>query len=319
MRRASLALTCSLTTLVVALTACSEGGERERADRDEGPSLPICGALDAAEVEKLVGEPVTIEEKRFLGAGNCSVTGEEDLPILAIISESREASLDEIVTELTSSSEDHSTEPLEIEGTVEAVELEDTMSGISSRSLIATVEGGWYAITPFVGATREDERRVMVAAMTMLVGGDLPADAVFTPVDVPHPCDLLGDAAVAEALGQAVVSERNDGVEGLRQCLFRTSPEDTFSYLSVSDFADRPSLDAARSLDERSGTVEDVTAPGLLEAFIGVRDDDPSRVTAWAATQDATYQVTPDEESEDGVAEARAILELLGAASVALR
>lgn len=324
MRRSSLALTSSLVALLLTLSACSDDGDDVVAGDgggDDGPSLAICGELDAGDLEKLFGEPVTIEEKRFLSAGNCSVTDGEDSPLLAIVSESRETPLDEIVGELTSSSEDHSTEPLEIEGTLDAVELEDTLSGMSSRSLVATVEGGWYAITPFAGATRQDERRIMVATMTMLVGGELPADAVVTPIDVPHPCDLLGDAAVGRALGAAVTAERNDAVDGLRQCLFRPSndPSTFGTLLTVSDFSDRPSLDGSRAVEDRLGSTEDVEAEGLLEAYVSVRDDDPARVAGWAATQDATYQLTPEAEGEEGAAQVRELLALLGAASATLR
>ena len=321
MRRPSLALTSTLVALLLALTACSDSGsdgDGSRADGDDGSSLAVCGALDADDLEPLLGEPVTIEERRFLSAGICNVSGAEATPLLSIVSEARDAPIDEIVEELAVSSDSHTTETLELEGTLEAVELEDTLSGLSSRSLVATVEGGWYAVTTFVGPTREDERRVMVAMMTLLLGGEMPAGAVVAPVDVPHPCDLLDDAAVSRVLGQVVVSVRNDAVEELRQCLYRPTA-DPASSVSVSDFTDRPSVEGFRGLEDRLGSVEDVVAPGLVEAFVGVRDDDPGRVTAWAATQEATYQVTPDRDSEDALEQARALLELLGAASAAQR
>ncbi len=323
MHRAALPLTSVLVALLLMLTACS-GDDADRpsgggADGDgAGRSLEICGALQTDDLERLVGEPVTIEDKRLLGAGICHVKGAEGSQILSIVSESKEAALDDIVQELVLSAEDHRTEMLEIEGAVEAAEVEDTMSGMSSRSLVATVEGGWYAITPFVGATRDDERRIMVAAMTLLLGGELPADAVIAPIDVPHPCDLVDEAAAARVLGRAVTSERNDAVDGLRQCYFRPN-DDPAAFVIVSDFADRPALEGIRGLEDRLGSVEDVTADGLVEAFLSARDDDPTRVTGWAATQDATYQVSPDPESADALDQARGLLELLGAAAATLR
>ncbi|MEO9325472.1 hypothetical protein ABFT23_18410 [Nocardioides sp. C4-1] len=215
MRRAVVAL----PVLLLALAGCGDGGSPDDAD-DPSPSrttaeaISACGDLTDADVARLTGQgDVTHVEKQQPFGSVCTFTadGSPSVMILAGGGATTAADIVELSTP-TSDEGEVSTEDVEVPGTDEALLVTDTSYDLTTTSLVAVVGDVGYTVYG-TGPTADDEGRVAIAVLTILLGGtsDVP-DAE----PQAHPCDALTGEEVGTVLDTRVTAQRGELGDGLR-------------------------------------------------------------------------------------------------------
>lgn len=200
--------------LLLALAACSEDGRDGDGDRDDGGSskrsdadlATSCDALGDDEASALLGFALTRKDSDLPGGVSCTYFGADDSGYLNVVVVDEDASF-ETLYDLVGSPEDVTSEPIDVPGSEEALLVDDRAGSLPLTSVVARGDGEVFTVYP-TGLTREDEVRIAVGALTVLLGGEPDPTAAVDRGEVPLPCDLVTEAEAQSALGLPVTATR---------------------------------------------------------------------------------------------------------------
>ncbi len=214
MNRPLLALGVTLGLLLVGCgpkdTPATDDDSTQQAPRSI-EDIDACGGLDAATVTDLVGEPVVLGE----GGGmlpTCDFVGVDGGPgsfvqVLALPMGGAGGFADfaEVIDTQRTNEDELEVEEVDVPGADQAALVDDLGYGLASTTLVAIADGIAYTVYP-AGVTRDDQSRVATAALTVVLGGELPDGSAIEPRD-GDVCTLVADDALSTALRIQVTSE----------------------------------------------------------------------------------------------------------------
>lgn len=297
-----------LLVSVLALAACggtgSDGEGEERDDRSGSGSsaapaagVSPCGELTDADVERLTGLEVTHRERELPGGGATCTFTSDGAPVVMVLTAVTDEGIDDLVDAARVGDEDQtSTEPVEIEGTTDAVLLTDSAYDLATTSVVATTGEVGYTVYGS-GPTSAEEGRVAVAALTILLGGESDAPAAAA---AQAPCDALTAEEVSEVLGARFTAEEDDlgtADRGLPACFYTGPGEVDVTALALDRTAPLESLTAGYA---RTGAdVEELDVEGLSAAYLVLKPTGSESADLYVAAPGGTYGVTVRAETRE--------------------
>lgn len=285
MRGLGLALCAGL----LAMSGCGTGGGATPGDSDSGDEFAVtdmadlCGRLSDRDASELMGREVRLKTSESMDAASCRWVPAGDNPAmdqgLQVIIGHSVSDLDQAVDALGQGENEAERHDLVIDGVPAALVVHHD-GGVTIESVV-TVRDGLDYVALVDLRERDDVTRVADAALTVIMGGELPDGSASTLARLQPPCRGMTSSVVRRLVGGSQRPIRGNGECRLSGPRGDVSIKAWQTGISASE--------GAESMVPGAPEPEQLTVPGVQDAWLDTEGEDSA--VAYGDIGDATWRV----------------------------